>query len=81
MVLFEAATYTLTGCIAGSVLGIMLHKALIENLMSPLHVVWKFPLVQVVIILVVTISATVFSVIGPLQRIKAKGISEVVNAL
>jgi putative ABC transport system permease protein len=81
MILTEAATYTLTGCLSGCILGVMLQKALIDNFLSSLNVIWKFPLIQIVLILIIAIFVTIISVIGPLKRIRSKGISEVVNSL
>lgn len=81
MVLVEAATYSLTGCLAGCILGIVLQKVLVANFLSSLHVVWKFPFVQIILILILILLVTAFSVISPLRRMKAKGISEVVNSL
>jgi len=81
MVLVEAATYSLTGCISGCILGIVLQKMLIENWLTRFKVIWEFPLIQIVLILIITLAVTVFSVTGPLKRIKSKGIADVVNSL
>lgn len=81
MILAEAATYSLTGCLAGCALGVMLQRALIENYLSSFKVIWEFPLVQIVLIVIITLLVTAISVISPLKRIKSKGISEVVNSL
>jgi len=81
MVLAEASTYGFTGGFIGCILGIMLQRALIENMLTSFHIIWKFPLVQIVLILIITILTTAFSIIGPLKRIKAKGISEVIGSL
>ncbi|MBU7006042.1 ABC transporter permease [Phosphitispora fastidiosa] len=81
MVLTEAVTYSLTGCIAGCILGVILQKVLIENWLTRFQVTWEFPLVQIILILIITFVVTAFSVIGPLKRIKARGIAEVVNSL
>lgn len=81
MVLAEAATYGLIGCFTGCILGIMLQRALITNMLTSFQIIWKFPLVQIVLILIITILTTAFSIISPLKRIKAKGISEVIGSL
>lgn len=81
MILIEAATYSLTGCLIGCTLGVILQKILIANYLSSFHVVWKFPSVQIVLILILTLLVTIISVISPLKQIKSKGISEVVNSL
>lgn len=81
MVLVEAATYSLTGCIAGCILGIALQKVLIANLLSKLHITWKFPSVSIGLILILILLVTVVSIISPLKRIKEQSISEVTGAL
>ncbi len=81
IVLVEAITYGLTGCLTGCILGVMLQKVLIENMLTSFHVIWKFPVVQIVMILIFTLFITALSVISPLKRIKTKSISEVIGAL
>lgn len=77
MVLAQAITYSLTGCITGCILGILLQKKLLRILGTS----WTFPSWQVVLILLVCILTAAFSVISPLKRIKAKGISETIASL
>lgn len=81
MVFTEAATYSLLGSIAGCILGIALQKTLITNLLSAYHIIWRFPSVQIGLILVVILLVTAISVIGPLKRIKAQGVTEVIGSL
>ncbi|HYE81212.1 MAG TPA: FtsX-like permease family protein [Clostridia bacterium] len=81
MVLTEAATYSVTGCITGCILGVLLQKALITNYLANFHIVWKFPLLEIIIISVIALLVTLFSVISPLKRIRSRGISEVINSL
>ncbi len=83
MVLTEAVTYSLTGYIAGCVLGIVLQKALITTLssISAFHIPWEFPSLQIGLILIVILLITMISIIGPLKRIKAQGVSEVIGSL
>lgn len=81
MVLVEAGTYSFTGTLAGCILGIILQKFLVTNLLSRLHIVWEFPLVQTILIFVVIFVITVLSVISPLKRIKDNAISEVIGSL
>jgi len=81
MILIEAVTYGLTGCLSGCILGVILQKALIEKFLTSFHVIWKFPLVQIVMILIFTLLITAFSVVSPLKRIKSRGISEVIGTL
>lgn len=81
MVLAEAATYSLTGSLAGCILGIMLQKTLVENLLARFEIIWKFPWLQIVVILVIISIVTVSSIISPVRRIKEKGIAEVLGSL
>ena len=81
MVLTEAATYSVTGCITGCILGVLLQRALITNYLAIFHVIWKFPLLQIIIITVIALLTTLISVISPIRRIRSKGISDVVNSL
>lgn len=81
MVLTEAVTYSLTGSIAGCILGIAMQKALLTNLLSQYHITWKFPTVQIILIFILILLVTVISVIDPLKRIKEQGIAEVIGSL
>lgn len=81
MVLTEAATYSVLGCLVGCILGTILQKELITHLLTSIHVIWRFPLNQLILIVFVTMMITVLSVINPIKRIKTKPISEVVNSL
>jgi putative ABC transport system permease protein len=81
MVLVEAATYSLTGCVIGCVAGIALQKAIIAFLLSPYHILWKFPGVQIGLIFLMIMLITVISVINPLKRIRSQGVSDVIGSL
>lgn len=81
MVLVEALTYCIIGYIAGCILGIALQKALIYNFLPRLTATWTFPLIQIPVILIVILLVTIISIINPLKRIKAKGISEIIGSL
>ncbi|MBU7006062.1 hypothetical protein [Phosphitispora fastidiosa] len=54
---------------------------LIENWLTRFQVIWEFPLIQIVLILIITLAVTAFSVREPLKRIKANEIADVVNSL
>lgn len=81
MVLVEALTYCIIGYIGGCVLGIALQKVLIHSFLPRLTATWTFPRIQIPVILIVILLVTIISIIGPLKRIKAKGISEVIGSL
>ncbi|HPL54665.1 MAG TPA: ABC transporter permease, partial [Bacillota bacterium] len=81
MILAEAAAYSLTGCAAGSILGVLLQRVLILNYLTHFSLKWRLPVAQLVIILFITTIVTAFSVVSPLKRIRSKGITEVINSL
>lgn len=81
MVLAEAAAYSLTGGAAGCILGLILQRALITNLLTQFNIIWKFPGVQIGLILILILIVTAISVISPLKRVKAQSVSEVIGAL
>lgn len=81
MVLTEAAVYSLSGTLAGLVLGVLLQRALIHGVLSDLHLIWRFPAGQMLLIFFIILGVTVLSVIGPLKRIKQMSVSEVVSSL
>jgi putative ABC transport system permease protein len=81
MVWTEAAVYSLTGCVLGCALGILLQKALMDNMLSFYHFEFEFPWLQTVVIFAGIIALAAMSVIGPLKRIRSQGISEVIGSL
>ncbi|HWQ42612.1 MAG TPA: FtsX-like permease family protein [Desulfosporosinus sp.] len=81
MVLVEAATYSLSGCLIGCVAGIALQKTLVASFLSSYHIVWKFPGAQIGLILLMILVITAISVISPLKRIKKQGVSEAIGSL
>lgn len=81
MVLVEALTYCVIGYITGCILGIALQKALIYNFLPRFTAIWTFPFIQIPVILIVILLVTIISIISPLRRIKAKGITEVIGLL
>lgn len=81
MVLIEAGTYSLTGCLIGITLGLVLQYLLITQLLSTYYIIWEFPFEQIILIVVLILLVTLLSVISPLKRVKKQGISEVINSL
>lgn len=81
MVLAEAATYSLIGSSIGCIFGVALQKVLITQLLSSLRLTWEFPLMQVVFILMITLTVTILATVRPIKQIKEKDISEVVHSL
>ncbi|WP_277668997.1 FtsX-like permease family protein [Caproiciproducens galactitolivorans] len=81
MVLVEALAYCIIGYVAGCILGIALQKALIYNFLPRLAATWTFPIIQIPAIFIVILLVTIISIISPLNRIKSKGIPEVIGSL
>ncbi len=77
MVLTEASLYSLGGCIMGSILGVILRKVLTDFLQGE----WQFPLIQLIMVFAFCMLTAVLSIISPLRRIKARGISETISSL
>ena len=77
MALAEAVVYTVSGCFFGCAIGVLLQKNLTSFLISN----WQFPVLQVVLIFIISILTAAFSIISPLRRIKARGISEVIGSI
>jgi putative ABC transport system permease protein len=77
MILAQSITYSLMGCTIGSVLGILLQRGLLDFF----EVEWMFPLWQIISVFMFCILSTVLSIISPLARIKARGISETISSL
>lgn len=80
MIWTEAALYSLTGCILGCALGLLLQKGMI-NMMSYYHFAWDFPWLQIILIFAAILGVAGLSVIGPLKRVRSQGISEVIGSL
>lgn len=81
MIVSEAGTYGITGCITGIILGTVLQKFLITEFLSGAHMTWKLPTTQIIIIFVLILAVILLSVIGPLKKIRSQGISETIGSL
>jgi putative ABC transport system permease protein len=80
MVVAEAVTFAFSGFLIGSIGGIALQKYLISELLSPFKITWHFPWIQIIAILVITLSISIVSTIYPIKQIRSKGISEVISS-
>lgn len=81
MIVAEASTYALAGCILGSILGLSLHKLLFSKMISfywgdP----WKIPIFELGIIIVIVILSVLIAVKGPIRRIKEMSIIDTISA-
>jgi putative ABC transport system permease protein len=77
----EAATYALTGCVAGGALGLLLHRSFYGLMItSNWGIRWRLPLVPLFIIILTALLTTVIAVISPAKKIDKMSIVNVVNA-
>lgn len=81
MIVSEATTYSFAGSLAGIILGTFLQYVLITKLLPNAHMTFSFPWFQLLLIVGVVLLVTLLSVVGPLKRIKAKGISETIGSI
>ena len=77
MILMQAITYTVSGCMVGCILGIFLQKRLLYILGYD----WKFPVYQVLITIGICLFAAVLSAISSLKRTRIKSICETIASL
>lgn len=82
MIVAEASAYAVTGCIFGSVLGLMSNKLLFDSLVgsrwgSP----WEIPIAELGIIIAVVASAVLLAINAPVKRIREMSIVDTISAL
>ena len=81
MVVAEACTYALAGCVAGCAAGLPLHRLLFQILItSHWGQAWILPYRQLLLIVSLVCFSTALSVQGPLKRIRGLSIVETINA-
>lgn len=77
----EAAAYAITGSIAGSILGLWLHRLFYGILVTPnWGAVWQPPLVVLAAIILATLLTTFLAIISPAKEIERMSIVNIVNA-
>jgi putative ABC transport system permease protein len=77
----EAAAYAVTGCIAGSVLGLLLHNLFFGLLItSNWGAIWQPPIAVLTVIILSALLTTFISVLFPAKKIEEMSIVNVVNA-
>lgn len=83
MIAAEAATYSLSGCVVGGSLGLLLSKYLYDNLITThfAYAVWSFPLVPFAIIIMFVLAAAIAAVYSPAKRIRNMVITDTINEL
>ncbi len=83
MIAAEAATYSLSGCIVGCAVGLVMSKLLYDNLITThySYAVWSFPAIPLTVILVFVLAATIIAVHTPVKRIKNMAVTDIMNEM
>lgn len=78
MIIAEAATYSVLGCMIGSGLGLLVNKIIYQSLITShfSYANWHIPWIPIVIILIFVFIATVSAIYEPAKRIKNMSIVE-----
>lgn len=81
MVIAEASTYAVAGCIIGTVLGLLCNKALFNLLISshwgdP----WTIPWTELGIIILIVALSVILAVHGPIKKIRGMSIVDTISA-
>lgn len=80
MVAAEAVTYAALGCIIGIAVGLPLHKAFFEKMVtSHFGDPWKFPVTAMAVILIIVAVSCIAAVYKPAKRIKNMSVTEVIS--
>lgn len=83
MIVVEAFTYAISGCIVGCVIGLLISKVLYDTLITAHfgYAVWSLPVVPLIIILLFVSIAAVGAVYAPSKRIRNISVTETLNEL
>lgn len=81
MIVTEALAYAITGCIFGSVFGLILNKFLYAKLVT-VHwgEQWNIPYLQMTIIITIVLLSVILAVRGPVKRISHMSIADTISA-
>lgn len=81
MIAAEAAAYAITGCIAGGILGLLLHRFFFEILItSNWGEAWQPPLAVLAVVILAALVTAFIAVISPAKRIEKMSIANVISA-
>ena len=83
MIVAETFTYALSGCIVGSVVGLLISKLLYDSLITAhfSYAIWSLPVIPMLIILLFVVLAAIAAVYPPSKRIKNISVTETINEL
>ena len=81
MVIAEASTYAITGCVVGTVLGLICNRALFALLInSKWGDPWAIPWVELGIIVLIMVLSVVLAVRGPIKKMQKMSIVDTISA-
>lgn len=81
MVISEASTYAITGCVVGTVLGLICNRALFALLInSKWGDPWTIPWVELGIIVLIMVLSVVLAVRGPIKKMQKMSIVDTISA-
>lgn len=81
MVIAEAATYAICGCLAGLIIGLPIHRLIFKIMItSQWGLNWQIPFETLVIIIGITLLSTFLSVIRPVKTLNKMNVTDIVNA-
>lgn len=83
MIVAETFTYALSGCIVGSVVGLLISKLLYDSLITAhfSYAIWSLPVIPMLIILLFVVLAAIAAVYPLSKRIKNISVTETINEL
>ena len=82
MIAAESITYAFFGCIAGVVIGLLLHKFLFDRLVTAYFgTVWSLPVVTLGIVLLLVAASSAAAVYMPAKRIVSMAVTDTINEL
>ena len=81
MVIVEAATYTICGCLAGLIISLPIHRQIFQMMVtSQWGIKWHVPFGMLAIIIGITILSTVLSIIHPVKTLNKMSLTDIINA-
>ena len=81
MVIAEASTYAITGCVAGTLLGLICNRVLFALLInSKWGDSWAVPWAELGIILLIMVLSVILAVGGPIKKIQKMSIADTISA-
>lgn len=75
MIYMEAFVYTFSGCLFGSILGILLQRKLV----ALLRINWRFPLLQIMFVFFFCLISAFLAIVRPMKKLKSSSITEMIS--